>query len=350
MEIHMISNTDPLVGIVSPTSLFPSHFRRVAWGAIIAGMVIAVVVQLVFSLLGAGIGLSTVDPTRYNTPDAASFGLGTGIWWIVSSVIALFAGGWVAGRLSDAPEKTEAVLHGLLTWGLATLVTVYLLASIVGSVMRGGASVVGKTADVAASSIGAVAGPAVEMARDQLAASGISLESMKAQVQKLMAQTGNPALQPSAVANQASAAAGQLTSAAINAGSSGNTPSDDLRAALEKIISSGKDTIEQVDRNSVVNVVMARTGVSRAEAEQRTDAWISQYHQARVQWQQKKMEAETTARQMADDAASASSKAALGAVAALVLSALAAAFGGMYAGRRVAVVTQTHHMMATAAG
>jgi hypothetical protein len=337
-EQAMIANEIADGRVVSTTAV-ASHFRKVSWGAIFAGMVIAIVVQLVLSLLGAGIGLSTVDPLRYNTPDASTFGMGAGIWWVISSVVAMFAGGWVAGHLSGSPDKTDAVLHGLLTWGVAAIVTVYLLASILGSVVKGGASVVGKAASVAGAGIGAAAGPVGDMAKSQMSASGITLDSLKDQVQKLMAQTGQPALQPGAIANQASAAAGQLTSAAASAGATGNAPVEDLQSALQRIIASGKDTVDQANRESVVNVVMARTGVSRAEAEQRTDAWIKQYQDARAQFEQKKAEAEAKARQVADDAASASSKAALGAVAALILGALAAAFGGMTARRRVGAST-----------
>ena len=325
MNSHAATISDPMV-----TTRTDSHWhRRVSWGAVLAGMVIAVVVQLVLGLVGAGIGLSTVDPLRYSTPDASTFGIGAGIWWIVSSVIALFAGGWVAGHLSGSTEATDSLLHGLLTWGMATLVTVYLLASLVGSVVRGGASVVGKTASVAAAGAGAVAAPAADMVKDRMAASGITLETVTAQAQKLLAQTGNPALQPGAIAQQASAAAGQIA----GAGATGNPPAEDLQGVLQRIIASGKSTLDQADRESVVNVVMARTGVSRAEAEQRTDAWIKQYQDARVQFEQKKTEAEAKARQVADDTASASSKAALGMALALVLGAIAAAIGGR-TGRR----------------
>ena len=81
--------------------------------------------------------------------------MGAGLWWVISSVVALFAGGWVAGHLSDSPDKTDAVLRGQLTWGVAAIVMVYLLASIVGTVVKGGASVVGKAASVAGAGIGA---------------------------------------------------------------------------------------------------------------------------------------------------------------------------------------------------
>lgn len=322
---------------VAPTAAL-QPFRRISWGAVIAGMVIAVVIQLVLGLIGTGIGLSTLDPMRYSSPDASSLSLGAGIWWAVSSVIALFVGGWVAGHLSGSAEQTDAVLHGLLTWGMATIVTVYLIAFMVGSVIRGGAAVVGKTADVAATGVAAAAGPAADLAKDQLASSGITLDSLKAQAKELLAQTGKPALQPDAVATQASAAAGQLSSGAASAGSNDNQPVADLQTILQKIITSGKATIDQVDRDAVVNVVMARTGATKQEAEQRTDAWIKQYQDAKAQLEQKKAQAEAKARQVADDAASATSKGALGAAAALLLGAVAAGLGGMVARRRAVVV------------
>lgn len=312
-----------------------AHHRRFSWGAIAAGMVIAIVVQLVLSLLGTGIG--TIDPLRYSSPDASTFGLGAGIWWIVSSVISLFAGGWVAGHLANSPDRTDALLHGLLTWGVATIVTVYLLASVVGSVARGGASLLGKAAGAAAAGASAVAGPATDLAKRQLDASGVDLDTVKNQVQQLLAQTGKPGLQAGAIAGQASAAAGQLTDAAASAGSTGGSAADDLQGALQKIISSGKSTVDQADRESIVNVMMSRTGASRPEAEQRVDGWIKSYQDTRAKIDQQAAAAEAKARQAADDAASASSKAAFGGFVALVLGAIAAALGGSMASRPVLV-------------
>ena len=242
-----------------------------------------------------------------------------------------------AALLVPPPLDTDALarlLHGLLTWGVATIVMVYLLAALVGSVVRGGAAVVGKTAEVAASGVGAVAGKAADAAKDKLENSDFSLDDLKAQAQQLLAQTGKPALQPQAVENQASAAADQLTTAASAAGSTGNPPAQDLDSVLKRIIASGKDTVDQVDRDAIANIVAARTGLSKPEAEQRTDAWIRQYQQARAQFEQKKAEAKAKARQAADDAASASAKAALSAAVALVLGAIAAAIGGFIARRR----------------
>jgi hypothetical protein len=338
----MKTSSTPAGASAAPALHSESRRSHVSWGAIVAGVVIAIVVQMVLSLLGAGIGLSTMDPMRYSSPDASSFGIGAGAWWAVSSMISLFAGGAVAAHLAGSPEKTDAMLHGLLTWGLATIVTAYLLASAVGAVVRGGASMVGTAATVTASGAAAVAGPAAEMAKKQLDASGISWDSIKGQAQQLLAQTGKPALKPGAIEGKADASIEGAKSAAMSAGSNGGASgSADLQAAIEKIINSGKDTVDQVDRDAVVNVVMTRSSVTKPEAEARVDGWIKTYQDARVKFEQQKVAAEAKARQVADATAKASSQAALAAVVALVLGALAAAFGGIFAGRRYFMVTST---------
>ena len=44
--------------------------KRLSWGAIFAGVVIAVAIQLVLGILGTGIGLTMVDPVEGTTPGA----------------------------------------------------------------------------------------------------------------------------------------------------------------------------------------------------------------------------------------------------------------------------------------
>ena len=306
--------------------------RRVFWGAIFAGAVVAITVQLILSLLGTGIGMSTIDPLQRSSPDASTFGIGAGIWWAVSSIVSLFAGGWVAGHLAGAPDKTDAMLHGIVTWGLATIATVYLLASIVGSIVSGGASMAGTAATAAATAAGsaatAAAVPAANAAKKQLEESGISVDSLMAQAKQLLQQTGKPALQPESLENQAQTATDNLT-----AEQSTQSP-ENMQSVVQRIIKQGEATVNQADRNALVNVVAARTGLSRPEAEERVNNWAQGYEKARAEYEQKKAEAEQKAREVADAAAKASAQAAIAAVVALLLGALAAGFGGSLAGHR----------------
>jgi len=170
----------------------PTPWRRVHWGAIIAGVVIAMVLQLVLSLLGSGIGLSTIDPMRNSSPDPATFGLAAGVWWVVTSALSLFAGGWVAAHLAGAPDKTDASLHGLLTWGLATIVTALVVSSLIGAAVGGGGKLLGTAANVGAAG---AAGPVADAVQRQVP-KDMSIDTLKNQAQQRLAQAANPSAAP----------------------------------------------------------------------------------------------------------------------------------------------------------
>jgi hypothetical protein len=139
-----------------------SHFQ---WPAIFAGAVAAAGLSFTLHSFAAGIGLSMLStaPTwRDSTP----------INWIVSGLYLLFvalsafaAGGYISGRMRS-PLKIDTAemefrdgMHGLVTWGLAILIT---------AVFALGASGVASTA-VAPS--GASAGAAQSVAGENIIAS-----------------------------------------------------------------------------------------------------------------------------------------------------------------------------------
>lgn len=321
------------VGRDAVTGQGPWH-KRITWGAIFAGVILALVIQLFLSLLGAGIGLSAIDPAQHDTPSASSLGVGAVIWWTISSIVALFVGGWVAGHLATSSRRSDATLHGLVTWGLVTLAAFYLLASAIGSIVSGGAAVLGKAASATAQGAAAVAGPVTDMAQQQLQQSGISMSDIKSQVKTLLAQTGKPALQPAALGQQADALASQAGNTAATVGSDGQPPGQDLQDLLQRIVNSGQDTVQAADRQALVNVVMAQANISQAQAQQRVDGWITTYQNARAKMAQAAQAAQVKARKVAQASAEASASASLAAAVAMLLGAIAAAIGGAMAGRR----------------
>ena len=46
----------------------PSTLRRVSWGAILAGVAISLSLQLLFNILGLGVGASTIDVRQDGAP------------------------------------------------------------------------------------------------------------------------------------------------------------------------------------------------------------------------------------------------------------------------------------------
>lgn len=121
--------------IASPTIAYPEKpFARISWGAIFAGAIIALSLQLILSLIGIGIGLSTVDPQTNDNPSGAAIGFGAVLWWTISSLVSLYIGGMIAGRIAGS---FNGFLHGLITWALVTMGTVLLLTSALGAAFRG---------------------------------------------------------------------------------------------------------------------------------------------------------------------------------------------------------------------
>ena len=84
--------------------------HSVSWGAVFAGAVASLITQVILNMLGLGIGLSTVDPMGNGTPEASSLGIGAGLWFVVSGVLAAIAGGFLAGRLSGKPSSLDGRL------------------------------------------------------------------------------------------------------------------------------------------------------------------------------------------------------------------------------------------------
>jgi hypothetical protein len=275
--------------------------RRISWAAIFGGVILVVTVQLLLSLLGAGIGLGTVNTNSGTTPDASSIGIGAGLWWVVSSIIALGFGGYVAAWLAGIEIKWDGVLHGLITWGIATLLTLYLLSSAVGSIIGGGFSAVGSVTSAAGSGVKDAAQPLAQ-------AAGVSPDMIQQQTEAYL----KPANPDPATMSPQDAQKQVVTNLTTYAKGGPDAP-----AAKERI----------------VNIMAAQQHISRDEAAKRFD-------DAQAKLKQTKDQAVQTAKNAADASAAAASKASFGAFANLLLGAIAAAIGGSLAVQRRLQVAQ----------
>jgi hypothetical protein len=275
--------------------------RRISWAAIFGGVILVVTIQLLLGLLGAGIGLGTVNTNNGTTPDAGSIGMGAGVWWIVSSIIALGFGGYVSAWLAGIEIKWDGVLHGLITWGIATLLTVYLLTSAVGSVIGGGFSAVGGAASAAGSGVKDAAQPLVQ-------ATGVSPDMLQQQAQAYLQPT-NP--DPATMSPQ--------------------DAQKEVVSNLATYAKGGSDAAAAKER--VVTIMAAQQHISHDEAAKRFD-------EAQAKLQQARDQATQTAKNAADASAAAASKASFAAFGNLLLGAIAAAIGGSLAVQRRLTVAQ----------
>jgi hypothetical protein len=97
---------------------------RVSWGAIAAGAMVALTIYIVLTMVGVALGIELA--VRGSSPQ---FGAGAAIYSIVVLLLAMFFGGWATSRLAVGESKLEAVLYGLILWGVLFMGMVWLLAS-----------------------------------------------------------------------------------------------------------------------------------------------------------------------------------------------------------------------------
>jgi len=109
-----------------------------SWGAIFAGAAAALAVSFVLLALAAGFGLKLLAPWPGGRTGAADFTPLLGAWMLVVQVLSSAMGGYLAGRLRTRWPHIHGhetyfrdTAHGFLTWAVATLAGVVLVAMVV---------------------------------------------------------------------------------------------------------------------------------------------------------------------------------------------------------------------------
>ncbi len=135
----------------APTAELPGS--AVSWGAIFAGAVTAAALTLILVGIGAGFGFASMSPWS-GGPSAATFSIVAGIWLIVTQWLSAGLGGYVTGRLRTrwTGVHTHEVFfrdtaHGLVAWSFAAVIGAGLLITAGTSAIGGGARMMHATAE-----------------------------------------------------------------------------------------------------------------------------------------------------------------------------------------------------------
>jgi hypothetical protein len=238
------------VGIVVP-DVVPEESSKSAtsWGAVVAGGVAAAAATVVLMLVGVGLGLTMVSPFSNESISLEAATVSTAIWLIVVQWLSALLGGYIAGRLRTkwVNLHTDEVFfrdtaHGFLAWALATLLVAGLLGSTISAMVGTGVQAASNVAG------GAVMGGAAAAASADGNTTGYFVDTLL--------RPADPA-QPVEGGDQASA---EVLRILLAAAASGRMEADD-RAYLEKL-------------------VVARTGLTPADAKARVDAVLRRADEA----------------------------------------------------------------------
>ena len=252
--------------------------KKLSWGSIWAGALIGIVTMILLNMLGLGIGFSAIDIADERNP-AKGMGIASGIWYVLSSIIALFAAGWVSGRLAQTRRLFDGALHGILTWCVITLASLYFLTTTIGNVLGGAGRLVGGTV----SSVSQGSSKIVEMVAPEIENQlGVDFSEMQ------------------------------------------------KNGTTEQVINLLKDSNgdpAKVNRNDLASIIAKETNKSKPQALKTADSLLAVYKNAIIKYEQNKDEAIINARETGDDIADGASTAFIIAFFAFVIGAIAAGIG-----------------------
>jgi len=315
--------TDPLV---TGTAGLP--LKRISWSAVFAGVICALIIHILLTLLGTAIGATTIDPLQEGNP-FKHLGTGALVWTAIEMLLAIVAGAYVAGRLA----QREGALHGLLMFGISTVITIYLAISLASSVLGGAMNILGTGFQAVGQGISAAAPSVTQIAKDKLQENNINLNDMQRELETTLRQTGKPELQPEKLKQDANNEAQNAENQANNTANHPQTADTDLANWFKGVIDRHADTLQAADREALKNIIKARTGKSDQEAEQIVNQAEQSYQQAMQKYQELKQQAEQKAREAGEQAAKATAKASWYAFFILIIEAVLAGVMGMV-GRR----------------
>jgi hypothetical protein len=96
---------------------------RFDWGAVLASVVVGLGVTLLLVALGIAIGALATE--QIAGADAGTITGAIGLWTILSALIGAFVGTFVGGRFSRSSMPGAVIYHGLASWSLVTVITVW---------------------------------------------------------------------------------------------------------------------------------------------------------------------------------------------------------------------------------
>ncbi|MBC7366146.1 MAG: hypothetical protein H7343_04925 [Undibacterium sp.] len=286
----------------------PSHLAyhqhagpTVSWAAIFAGLSAALALEVLFMMLGAGLGFAIYSPITSDNP-ISNLGTGAAVIQGISAVISLWFGGWIAGRFTPSGVRATGWLHGFSVWATATVVGVLLVSSGAGWALGDLSKLVGGGLSLAGKPAAALASGATDVAKDALKQSGDTLTSFTDEA------VGNrPAGGAQNVSIRAKREVGMAVARLFNPAQQGNMAEN---------------------RAAVVKALVDHTGMSAADANRTVTDWTASYERMKADLAAAKAEAEIKAREAGDKAATALAIFSFCYFVGFLIGALAASWGG----------------------
>ena len=293
------------------------HCTPLSWAAILGGLIGALAFQVLFMLLGAGLGFALYHPITSDSP-VEDLGTGSIVIQGISAVFSLWFGGWIAGRFTPRASRASGGLHGFLVWCSATVAGVLLVSWGAGWLLGDLSKVVGGGLSAAGKPAAAALSAGTDLAKEGAKQSSDMLASFTDQVL---------ANQP-ADTNKAQVVATKR----------------EVGLAVARLFNPLQKEKMADNQAALTRLLVEQAGLSQADADRLVREWTDSYARLSADLAAAKQAAADKARVAADKAADVLAILSLGAFVAFVLGAVSAACGG----RQGAAVASKYDIIDTA--
>lgn len=222
-----MANTFPEVTAVSVETGTAEHY--VDWGAIAAGVFVAIAISSVFLAFGSAVGLSLASFNANESTPVIGLAIAGGLWLLWVQISSFVSGAYVAGRLrrriGDAKAHEVEMrdgAHGLIVWAVNI---------VIGSVLAGWITIAGIS--------GAIS----------IASNSGTMDYYADRLMRSDAVAGTTAVSPD---SQYNAQIGRILARNIAA-----------------------RTVDPADRSYLAREISARTGLAEADAQKRVDDTVA---------------------------------------------------------------------------
>lgn len=257
---------------------FANLKKRVSWGSIFGGVITVLSISILLSMLGTSIGLFMFDPTADNP--TSGIGATVSVWTIISLIVSLIAGGFVAGKLAG----NDGIIHGFLVWASTMIITVIIgaflamgavkltanilgsLSSVTGSVLSGVGSAVGKGASGLSDQ--------VKSLFDNIDFNTDDQENLPANIRTALQKSGVKELQPAYLQNQLKAVKQDLDKSVKKLVTHPKDADDIINGFLDRLQKRANKLADNINRDDVTKAIANNTNLSKAEVDQAVNQYI----------------------------------------------------------------------------
>lgn len=326
---------------------------RISWGSIFAGVFTVLAISILLSILASSVGLFMFNPLS----DHPTSGIGTtvGIWTIVSLIISLLAGGFVAGKLAGA----DGMIHGFLVWATTMIVTVILGAMLAVGAVKLTTNILGSISSVTGnviSGVGSAVGGGVSALSDQAQDIFGDIDfntddngkSVPDNIRQALKKSGVKELQPEYLQSQMKEVKNDLKRSVKKLATHPKDADKIINGFTDRLKKRADKYSQNISKDDVAKAIANNTNLSKAEAEKAVDQYtdiinntiaqgkeeIANLQQAIQNAQQEWQEMQQQALEEAEKATNAAAWSALWSFIAMVIGAILCSYAGAYGAKK----------------